>query len=135
MARPAAGRPGERRPHRWRAGHVGAAGAPGREPPAAAGRRPAALVAAGDAALAVDPVSGSGVPRALRTAEAAARLAEDLLDRPGDVATLLAEYEAARDEECTAYLTERAAYYAAERRYRTPFWARRASAAKPPVNG
>jgi flavin-dependent dehydrogenase len=92
-------------------------------------RRP--WVAVGDAALAVDPVSGSGVLRALRTAEAAARLAVDLLERPDEATALLAEHEAARDDECTAYLTERAMYYGIERRYRTPFWARR-SVANPP---
>ena len=82
-------------------------------------------LAVGDAALAVDPVSGSGVPRALRTAGAAADTAAGLLDRPGDAAGLLARYESARDGECTAYLTERARYYGAVRRFPTPFWARR----------
>jgi flavin-dependent dehydrogenase len=86
-------------------------------------RRP--WLAVGDAALAVDPVSGSGVVRALRTAEAAAHTIVSILDSPYETPQLLAAYEAAHDRECTTYLTERARYYGIERRYRTPFWARR----------
>jgi len=82
-------------------------------------------IAVGDASLAVDPISGSGVLRALRTAEAAADTATRLLDRPRDTAALLARYESARDGECTAYLTERAHYYGLVRRHATPFWTRR----------
>jgi flavin-dependent dehydrogenase len=85
---------------------------------------PRPWIAVGDAALAVDPVSGSGVPRALRTAKAAAEFAALLLERPGDVDALVA-YESARDEECTTYLRERARYYGAVRHYATPFWKRR----------
>lgn len=79
----------------------------------------------GDAALAVDPVSGSGVPRALRTAESATATVSQLLDRPQDAAAQIAAYEHARHDECTTYLTERTGYYAMEMRYRTPFRARR----------
>ena len=86
-------------------------------------------IAVGDAALAVDPVSGSGVLRALRTAESAADTAARLLDRPGDAAALLARYESARNGECTAYLTDRARYYGTVRHYATPFWMRRRPAA------
>jgi flavin-dependent dehydrogenase len=82
-------------------------------------------IAVGDAALAVDPVSGSGVLRALRTAEAAADTTTRLLDRPRDATVLIARYESARDGECTAYLTDRANYYGIVHRYTTPFWARR----------
>jgi len=82
-------------------------------------------IAVGDAALSVDPVSGSGVPRALRTADAAAETLAGLLDRPGEAATLIARYESARDSECTTYLIDRARYYSAVRRYPTPFWNRR----------
>lgn len=82
-------------------------------------------LAVGDATLAVDPVSGSGVLRALRTAEAAADTVAQLLDRRPDTAALLARYESARDDECTAYLTERARHYGAVRRFGTPFWTRR----------
>jgi flavin-dependent dehydrogenase len=88
-------------------------------------RRP--WLAVGDAALAVDPVSGSGVLRALRTAECAAITEADLLDHPAAAAASLADYEAARNDECTAYLTERTAHYGIEQRYRSPFWSRRSS--------
>jgi flavin-dependent dehydrogenase len=82
------------------------------------------FLAVGDAALAVDPISGSGVVRALRTGkEAAAAISSALSGRNA----ALAEYEQARDRECTAYLAERSQYYALERRYPDrPFWQRRA---------
>ena len=81
-------------------------------------------LAVGDAALAVDPISGSGVVRALRTALAAASTVLKTLS--GD-RIAQANYEAARDEECTAYLVERAAYYDIEQRWpEAPFWQRRA---------
>jgi flavin-dependent dehydrogenase len=77
----------------------------------------------GDSALAVDPVSGSGVIRALRTAHAGASAV--LATARGESDAILA-YEAARDQECTRYLQERTAYYRAEQRFEhTPFWARR----------
>jgi flavin-dependent dehydrogenase len=82
-------------------------------------------LAVGDAALAVDPVSGSGVLRALRTARAAAAAIEDMLAHPATWRTSLAAYEAERDEECTKYLFERAEYYGAEQRFTTTFWKRR----------
>ncbi|GAB3439072.1 tryptophan 7-halogenase [Actinophytocola sediminis] len=88
-------------------------------------------LAIGDAALAVDPVTGSGMVRALRSAAAGVALATRLLDRPADAAALLAGHESARNEECTAYLTERARLYARERRFATPFWTRRTAFAKP----
>ena len=81
-------------------------------------------LAVGDAALAVDPISGSGVVRALRTARAAATTVLAMLT--GDESRPIAAYEAARDRECTQYLRERALYYGAERRWdSTPFWRRR----------
>lgn len=79
-------------------------------------------IAVGDAALAVDPLSGSGVVRALRMAEDAARTVSSLLDG----ADALPDYEANRDAECTAHLVERARHYGAVRRFSTPFWTRRA---------
>ena len=82
-------------------------------------------LAVGDATLAVDPVSGSGVLRALRSARAAADTVSELLERPHTGQETLAAYEAARDQECTNYLLERAQYYAAEQRFDTPFWQRR----------
>lgn len=80
-------------------------------------------LAVGDAALAVDPISGSGVVRALQTARAAAETV--LLTLAGDE-TAMARYEADRDRECTEYLLKRAHYYQMERRWLdAPFWQRR----------
>jgi flavin-dependent dehydrogenase len=84
-------------------------------------------LAVGDAALAVDPISGSGVVRALRSARAAAEtvlmLLEDETPHP------IEAYEADRDLECTTYLHERALYYGIERRWQeSAFWQRRAAA-------
>ncbi|MFB9323029.1 FAD-dependent oxidoreductase [Cryptosporangium minutisporangium] len=79
-------------------------------------------LAVGDAALAVDPITGTGVVRALRSAQAAAETVLALL--AGRDA--LPAYEAALDHECTAYLRRRVEYYAAEDRWPTaPFWQRR----------
>jgi flavin-dependent dehydrogenase len=85
------------------------------------------FLAVGDSALAVDPISGSGVVRALRGAEAAASaISEALAGR----ANAIAAYEAAGDRDCSAYLEERALYYALEQRWRqSPFWQRRAGVA------
>jgi flavin-dependent dehydrogenase len=85
-------------------------------------------LAVGDAALAVDPLSGSGVLRALRTGRAGADTAERILERPHAAREALTAYEQARDAECTTYLIERARQYASERRFDTPFWARRRAA-------
>ena len=88
--------------------------------------RSARWLAVGDAALAVDPVSGSGVLRALRTAKAGAQTVLAMLD--GDASAALAAYETERDGECASYLEERARYYAAEERWADAlFWRRRAS--------
>ena len=84
---------------------------------------PAHWLAVGDAALAVDPISGSGVLRALKTAQAAAATVQRVLE--GD-ATALYRYEAERNTECTTYLLERASYYNYEQRWpNAPFWQRR----------
>ena len=81
-------------------------------------------LAVGDAALAVDPISGSGVVRALRTARAAATTILAVLT--GGESRPIAAYEAERDRECTQYLRERAHYYSAERRWDSAlFWHRR----------
>ena len=80
-------------------------------------------LAVGDAALAVDPISGSGVVRALQTAKAAAATVLSCLS--GDDSAI-ASYEADRDEECTEYLFKRIGYYGLERRWpNSPFWQRR----------
>ncbi|TDO58992.1 flavin-dependent dehydrogenase [Kribbella sp. VKM Ac-2571] len=81
-------------------------------------------LAVGDAALAVDPISGSGVPRALRTAEAAAATAAHLILHPVDTAPITT-YESTRNTECTTYLSTRADYYAIALPHPTSFWTRR----------
>lgn len=82
-------------------------------------------LAVGDATLAVDPISGSGVMRALGTARAAADTVNELLGRPHARESTLNAYEAARDKECTSYLLERAQYYEAAHGLDAPFWQRR----------
>jgi flavin-dependent dehydrogenase len=84
-------------------------------------------LAVGDAALAVDPISGSGVVRALRSARAGAETALTLLE--GRTPHIIEAYEADRDLECTTYLNERAMYYGIEQRWQeSAFWQRRAAA-------
>jgi len=83
-------------------------------------------LAVGDAALAVDPISGSGVVRALRTAAAGAEAALAVLENGATDA--IEAFESDRDQECTAYLQERALYYDLEQRWcLDPFWQRRMS--------
>lgn len=89
-------------------------------------RAPGPWLAVGDAALAVDPVSGSGVLRALNTAEAAAGAVQQMLAPGQPWPVPMADYEAGRDAECDAFLVERAQYYEAEERFASaPFWQRR----------
>lgn len=85
-------------------------------------------LAVGDAALAVDPISGSGVVRALGSARSAARVALALLG--GESGHPMEGYETELDRECTDYLHERALYYAMEQRWsQSEFWQRRSAAA------
>ena len=86
--------------------------------------RTAPWLAVGDAALSVDPISGSGVVRALRTARAAAAATMGLLE--GTAEQPIAGYEQDRDAEWDAYLAERSAYYGLEGRWpESLFWRRR----------
>lgn len=82
-------------------------------------------LAVGDATLAVDPVLGSGVTRALRSARAAADAVSAMLMQPRTWRTAVAAFEAGCDNDSTAYLLERAHRYAAEPGFDTPFWERR----------
>ena len=86
-------------------------------------------LAVGDAALAVDPVSGSGVIRALRMANSAV---EAILAHCSGQDEAVTAYESALDSQCTDYLVERAHYYSQERRWQSPFWQRRAALAPQP---
>ena len=92
-------------------------------------------IAVGDAELAVDPISGSGVVRALRSAHAGADAALALLQGRSPIAA----HEADRNLECSRYLEERALYYGVEWRWQeSVFWRRRrpgtiaGSSARPP---
>jgi flavin-dependent dehydrogenase len=113
----------------WTAARLAGPPGPARIRPAASHRLrrtgdPRPWLAAGDAALAVDPISGTGVLRALSHAGAAAETAERLL--AGDPSAL-AGYEADRDREFARYRLERTAHYAAANRLDSPFWERRAA--------
>lgn len=80
-------------------------------------------IAVGDAALAVDPISGSGVVRALSTAGAGAAAVLDILQGSCEA---IDRYEAERERECVAYLEDRALYYGMEKRWHNhAFWHRR----------
>lgn len=85
-------------------------------------------LAIGDAALAVDPVSGSGVIRALDSAHAAEAIVVDLMVQPGRAPAILDQHAATLAQSWLAYLLERAAYYGNETRFETPFWMRRRGA-------
>jgi flavin-dependent dehydrogenase len=81
-------------------------------------------IAVGDAGLAVDPVSGSGVVRALRSAENGADAVLRFLDTDANEA--LDDFEHQRHAECNVYLQERAMYYGLEQRWPgSVFWNRR----------
>ncbi|MCA1679995.1 MAG: FAD-dependent monooxygenase [Actinobacteria bacterium] len=91
-------------------------------------RRPdssARWLAAGDAAVAVDPLSSSGMTRALLTGYAAAHAMAHALDGRPEPAR---EYETRLDSDFDAYWRERAGYYGLEGRWpASPFWQRRAA--------
>ena len=81
--------------------------------------RAAGFCAVGDAAMALDPLAGTGVARALRSAHDAA----DAIDRALDGSPLAPSTIA---ERFAHDLDRRARYYMLERRWPTaPFWARR----------
>lgn len=82
-------------------------------------------LAVGDAALAVDPVSGSGVPRALQNAATAVASVLGMLDNPRRAREARDDYDLALEREGERYLQERAAYYGLERRWPSSFWQRR----------
>jgi len=83
----------------------------------------AVWLASGDCAMAVDPLSSSGILRAIVTGEAAANaIAHWLLGRP----EAALDYDEWLDREFDAYLHERSEIYGLERRWpRAPFWQRR----------
>ena len=81
------------------------------------------FISVGDAALSVDPISGSGVIRALRTVKEAAGA---ILSTLGGDSDSIATYERNRNEDCHKYLQEWASYYGIEHRWPgATFWKRR----------
>jgi flavin-dependent dehydrogenase len=87
-------------------------------------------LAAGDAAIAFDPLSSQGIFNALYTGLAAGRAAMRLLAGEGEAAP---DYEANLDRIWAAYRRHRALYYGEERRWPDhPFWRRRLEAADDP---
>jgi flavin-dependent dehydrogenase len=88
-------------------------------------------LAAGDAAMAVDPLAGDGILRALVTGEAAAlAMVQWLAGRPEAAHA----YERGLDARFARYSTERRLYYALETRWPSaPFWRRRLPS--PPRHG
>jgi flavin-dependent dehydrogenase len=90
------------------------------------GTATAPWLAAGDAALAVDPLSSSGITRALAGGEGAALALAAWLEADEDPP---AAYERWLDVQLAEYLRERAATYALEQRWpHAPFWRRRQQA-------
>jgi flavin-dependent dehydrogenase len=88
-------------------------------------------LAVGDAAVAFDPLSGQGVYRALESGVCAARTIQRLL--LGD-STALQSYANETIESFDRYLNMRDRFYDHEKRWqRTPFWHRRSSAVRSPI--
>ena len=84
---------------------------------------PGRWLAAGDAAIGVDPLSSSGIMWAFRTGEASGKAMAHWLQGKPEAARA---YEHWIDTEFADYLRERQAYYALETRWSgTPFWQRR----------
>lgn len=80
-------------------------------------------VAVGDAAFALDPLSGSGIRRALETGFLAA---EGIVAASGGDRSVLAEYQESATERFAAQLVLRRHYYRLEHRWPTSaFWRRR----------
>ncbi len=80
-------------------------------------------LACGDAAISVDPLSSSGLVRALRTGEEAGRALANWLRGNSEQARA---YEQKLDSEFNSYWKDRSLYYGMETRWpNAPFWQRR----------
>ncbi len=91
-------------------------------------------LALGDALIALDPLSASGVTGALEDAIVAAETLARLLDLPdrGEARDLRSSYAARANATLRRFLLERSAIYGAERRWsKSGFWQRRAVAMIP----
>lgn len=83
-------------------------------------------IAAGDAALAFDPLSSQGILTALHTGARAGQAVAACLADPGRTAAVLADYRGFLDGIETAYRGNHAQAYRQERRWpQHPFWERR----------
>jgi flavin-dependent dehydrogenase len=88
-------------------------------------------LAVGDAAVAFDPLSGQGIYRALESGVCAARTIQRLLLSDS---TALQSYANETIESFDRYLNIRDRFYDHEKRWqRTPFWDRRSSAVRSPI--
>ncbi|MFI9366129.1 tryptophan 7-halogenase [Kitasatospora sp. NPDC053057] len=89
-------------------------------------------VAAGDAALAFDPLSSQGILTALHTGARAGRTVADCLAGAGRTSAALADYTAFLDGIAAAYRRNHAHTYDKEQRWPlSPFWRRRRTANSP----
>ncbi|MFH8249980.1 NAD(P)/FAD-dependent oxidoreductase [Microbacterium sp. B2969] len=85
-------------------------------------------IAVGDAAANVDPLSGSGVRRAVESARDAAHTIAAMLEGPLARREAIADHEARGDDDCTRELRERWDVYAECDRFASDYWDRRAAA-------
>jgi flavin-dependent dehydrogenase len=89
-------------------------------------------MAAGDAAIAFDPLSSQGILTALHTGARAGRAVADCLADEGATTTALADYTAFLERVATAYRDNHAYAYGQEQRWPlSPFWQRRRTGGQP----
>jgi len=87
-------------------------------------------IALGEAALALDPLSSSGVQKAIQTSLAGAIVANTLIRRPAAAAAAMDFYKASLEDASTRHRNWAAGYYAEAARMRpASFWQDRAAAA------
>jgi flavin-dependent dehydrogenase len=77
---------------------------------------------AGDQAQSMDPLSSGGISQAFDHAE---RVSEAFINARLVTATFLSEYSAELENAYKSYLAERRRVYSLEKRWNTPFWAKR----------
>lgn len=90
----------------------------------------------GDAALAIDPLSSSGVQKAIQTALSGAIVANTLLRRPDAAEAARQFYRNSLSDASTRHAAWAASHYATvAARHRDPFWSARAAAVGAEVGG
>lgn len=88
----------------------------------------AAGIALGETALALDPLSSSGVQKAIQTALSGAIVANTLLERPASAAAAMAFYQTSLEDASARHRSWAAGYYAEAARLRpAAFWRDRAA--------